>query len=108
MNVRNTSIDKASDPRSTIQYKISKWPCPVTSSRLSTWDDTSSFRDHYIDTDYDLSKVMFVCTANDLRSIPGPLQDRLEILELSSYTEPEKLEIASRHLIPKQIVKGTL
>ena len=46
---------------------------------------------------------MFVCTANDLRAIPGPLQDRLEILELSSYTEPEKLEIAIRHLIPKQI-----
>ena len=66
-------------------------------------EQNNSFRDHYIDTDYDLSKVMFVCTANDLRAIPGPLQDRLEILELSSYTEPEKLEIAIRHLIPKQI-----
>ena len=66
-------------------------------------EQNDSFRDHYIDTDYDLSKVMFVCTANDLRAIPGPLQDRLEILELSSYTEPEKLEIAIRHLIPKQI-----
>ena len=66
-------------------------------------EQNDSFRDHYIDTDYDLSKVMFVCTANDLRAIPGPLQDRLEILELSSYTEPEKIEIAVRHLIPKQL-----
>ena len=66
-------------------------------------EQNDSFRDHYIDTDYDLSKVMFICTANDLRRIPGPLQDRLEILELSSYTEPEKIEIAIRHLIPKQL-----
>ena len=66
-------------------------------------EQNDAFRDHYIDTDYDLSKVMFVCTANDLRGIPGPLQDRLEILELSSYTEPEKMEIAKRHLIPKQL-----
>ena len=66
-------------------------------------EQNDTFRDHYIDTDYDLSQVMFLCTANDLRGIPGPLQDRLEIIELSSYTEPEKVEIASRHLIPKQL-----
>ncbi len=66
-------------------------------------EQNDSFRDHYIDTDYDLSNVLFICTANDLRGIPAPLQDRLEILQLSSYTEPEKIEIAIRHLIPKQL-----
>ena len=66
-------------------------------------EQNDTFRDHYIDTDYDLSQVMFICTANDLRGISGPLQDRLEILELSSYTEPEKVQIAVRHLIPKQL-----
>ena len=71
-------------------------------------EQNDTFRDHYIDTDYDLSNVMFVCTANDLRGVPGPLQDRLEILHLSSYTEPEKMEIGFRHLIPKQLTQHGL
>ena len=71
-------------------------------------EQNDAFRDHYIDSDYDLSKVLFICTANDLREIPGPLQDRLEIIELSSYTEPEKIMIAQRHLISKQLKQHAL
>ncbi|MEX1308104.1 MAG: endopeptidase La, partial [Eubacteriales bacterium] len=62
----------------------------------------SSFRDHYIDIPYDLSKVMFVTTANSIETIPRPLLDRMEIIQLSSYTYEEKAEIAKRHLIGKQ------
>ncbi|MBP7867608.1 MAG: endopeptidase La [Acidobacteria bacterium] len=60
------------------------------------------FVDHYVDTEYNLSQVMFITTANTLHAIPRPLQDRMEILELSGYTEKEKLEIARQYLLPKQ------
>lgn len=61
------------------------------------------YSDNYIEEEYDLSKVMFIVTANDINGIPGPLRDRLEIIELHSYTEYEKLSIAKEHLIPKLI-----
>jgi ATP-dependent Lon protease len=65
-------------------------------------EQNNTFRDHYLDVDYDLSNVFFIATANVLHTIPPALQDRLEILHLSGYTEREKVEIANRHLIVKQ------
>lgn len=62
-----------------------------------------AFSDHYLEESYDLSKVMFIATANYLENIPGPLRDRLEIIELPSYTEVDKVRIALEHLIPKQL-----
>jgi ATP-dependent Lon protease len=61
-----------------------------------------TFNDHYLDLDYDLSKVMFICTANTMGGIPLPLQDRMEIIRLAGYTDLEKLSIARRFLVPKQ------
>src|SRR5208282_3482866 len=61
-----------------------------------------AFSDHYLDVEYDLSKVMFICTANVLHTVPQPLMDRMEVLRLSGYTEHEKIEIAERYLVKKQ------
>ncbi|MBA3468143.1 MAG: endopeptidase La [Herpetosiphonaceae bacterium] len=81
-----------------------------TSAMLEVLDpeQNNTFRDHYLDVGWDLSSVMFIATANTLQTIPAPLRDRLEIIQLAGYTVREKLEIARRYLVPEQIERHSL
>jgi ATP-dependent Lon protease len=71
-------------------------------------EQNSTFRDHYLDVPFDLSRTMFICTANDMDRVPGPLRDRMEVIALAGYTEEEKLQIAKRYLVPRQIERTGL
>lgn len=71
-------------------------------------EQNNSFSDHYIEEAFDLSNVLFIATANDLGAIPGPLRDRMEIIQIGGYTEQEKIQIAKNHLAPKQIKENGL
>jgi len=71
-------------------------------------EQNHTFRDYYLDLPFDLSDVMFVCTANTLDTIPGPLRDRMEVIQLAGYSEEEKLQIARRYLVPRQIDRNGL
>lgn len=88
----------------------SDWRGDPSSAMLEVLDPEqhNTFRDHYLDLPFDLSRVMFICTANMLDTIPGPLRDRMEIISIAGYTQKDKLHIAKRYLVPRQLDRNGL
>ncbi len=109
--VQGLKITKSRDPVfmiDEIDKMGSSFQGDPSSALLETLDPEQnfSFRDHYLDLPFDVSNVFFICTANTLDSIPGPLVDRMEVIQLPGYIDAEKLEIAKRYLVPKSLEKN--
>jgi ATP-dependent Lon protease len=88
----------------------SDWRGDPSSAMLEVLDPEqhSTFRDHYLDLPFDLSRVMFICTANVLDTVPGPLRDRMEVISIAGYTEQDKMHIARQYLVPRQLERNGL
>src|ERR1041384_1131368 len=93
-----------------IEQFSASFHCGPAGALLEVLDpaQNATFQDHYIGLPFDLSRVLFIATANVLDTIPGPLRDRMEILELPGYIEDEKLAIAKGYLVPRQITENGL